>query len=112
MIAQQNLKIQYKKYVKSRLTAVRFLGLFMSLLTFAMILLQYFNVLRSLWNSVSILYLCGAMFTITAQYQDLRLSKGWAKACRIIAAFFYILTIAPLVLIILGYAGVVPLTTI
>lgn len=112
MIAQQNVRIQYKKYVKSRLTTVRFLGLFMALVTFAMILLQHFGVLASLWNSVSILYLCGAMFTINAQYQDLRLSKGWARASRIIAAIFYILTIAPLVLIILGYAGVVPLATI
>lgn len=98
---QQNLRIQYKKYLKTRLNTIRFTGLFIALLVMVLLAIQQFKVLDSLWNCVSILYCCGVLFTLFAQYQDIRLKKGLAMLSRTFATLLYICTLGILILIIL-----------
>lgn len=91
----------YVKYIKTRLNLLRFSGLLMSLVGVALVLIQHFGLMSGLWNCVSILYICGFLFTTNAQYLDMRQAKGFAKASRLFAMLFYIATVAMLVLILL-----------
>ena len=75
-----------------------------------MLILQHFKILENpLFNCVSIVYMCGALFTVNAQYQDLRLAKGWARFNRILATLFYIITVALLVIVLLDRFYVISL---
>lgn len=98
----KNIIARYRKYMKTRLATFRVTELLLSIMTLALVAFQYFEVvLNSLWNLVSILYLCGMMFTINAQYQDTCKAKRWATASRVFATIIYLATAALLVLIIL-----------
>lgn len=107
--AQENVRIKYKKYIKSRLTTTRYMGLVMSFVVLALIALQYFQVLTGLWNCVSILYSCGVLFTLFAQYQDLYFRKKLAVTSRVLATILYLLTASLLILIILDRFFVISL---
>ena len=105
---QKNIKVKYKSYLKARLNTVRFTGLFMSILLMIMLAVAYFNLIGdSLWNCVSVLYLCGVLFTLFSQLQDIKLKAKLAKASRVFSFLFYVLTGALLVFsIVRRYAGV------
>ena len=111
--AYKNIIARYRKYMKTRLATFRVSGLLLSIMTLALVAFQYFEIfLSSLWNLVSILYLCGMLFTINAQYQDTCKAKKWAIASRIIAAIIYLATVALLVLILLDSFMVISLSNL
>lgn len=101
MKLKKDLAVQYKKWVKARLTTIRVTGLFMSLLAIFLMGMQFFGIVDGFMNCVSLVYICGFLFTLNAQYQDMCLKKKWAKASRIIATILYLATVSLCVLVIL-----------
>ena len=92
----------------------RLTGLFLCFACLVLIALQYFGAMKGfqnmgMWNAVSIIYLCGAIFTINGQYQDLCKAKTFAKISRVLATVFYLATAALLVLILLDRFFVITL---
>ena len=101
-----NIRSKHKQNLKKQLNIFRIVGLFMSLMIIVLLALQQFKIVNSIWNCVSILYSCGILFTLFAQYQDFKLKKILARFSRVIATLFYILTIILLIVIILDLTNV------
>lgn len=109
MKLKKDLALQYKKWVKARLTTIRVMGVFMSLLAIFLMGMQFFEIIDGFMNCISLVYICGFLFTLNAQYQDMCLNKKFAKASRIIAAILYLATVSLCVLIILDRFFVISL---
>lgn len=92
----------YSKRLKKKMIWMRIFGTLLGAIGIAAIFFYYFHIVEP-WLCIFLLsYSMGMLFTVNATYQAIVSSYTWASANKIVAYFFYALTLA---LIIFSFAS-------
>ncbi len=84
----------YTKYLKKRMNATRLMGLLVSAIGVACILLNYFKIINSWLAAVVVCYSMGCCFFFNGSYQDVKSGKVLKRLNYFLAALFFIGTVA------------------